>query len=89
MAFTWSVFADVDESISDVGGEHSSMFSERGRTREERVVQGLWKETCCKLTAVFFSHLSNTPEASMTRPEVTLTEYLPSLMLFFNNAGKI
>lgn len=42
--FTWSVFANVCETISDAGGEHSSMFSERRHTREERVLQGFWKE---------------------------------------------
>lgn len=44
LLFTWSIFANADESISDVGGEHSSMFSERGSTGEEWMVQGLWRE---------------------------------------------
>lgn len=44
LLFTWSIFANVGESISDVGGEHSSMFGERGGTGEEWMVQGLWRE---------------------------------------------
>lgn len=42
--FTWSIFSDVDEAISGIRDEHSSMFSKGGSTREERVVQGLYKE---------------------------------------------
>lgn len=42
--FTWSIFANVGETISDAGRKHRSMFSKRRRTREKGVLQGLWKE---------------------------------------------
>lgn len=47
--FTWSIFSDVDEAISGIRDEHSSMFSKGGSTREERVVQGLYKEKQLKV----------------------------------------